>query len=251
MDRTTIDEAARLLAEAYRSGKPLAELPPDLRPTSAADGHAVQDALVRRLDEPVAGWKVALTADGTFMRGAVVGSRLLPSPTSIEARLVPLLGIEGEIAFRLDRPLPRRTEPYGRDEVAAALTAMPAIEVVATRFVSYEDTPVLHRLGDLMSNGALVVGADRPDWRTADLTRAHAVLEVDGAVRVDATGEHANGDPLIPLLALVNTGGDDAAIAQGQIVTTGTLTGLVFVRPGATVRLAIDGFAPVDLALPG
>ncbi len=250
MDRSTLDDAAKLLAEAYRSGTPLAELPAGLRPTNAAEGHALQDALVRELGATVAGWKVALTADGTFMRGAVLGSRLLASPASIEARLVPMLCIEGEIAFRLERPLPRRSEGYGRDEVMAAITALPAIEVVATRFASYDGTPVLHRLGDLMSNGALVVGHDQPEWQAMDLTRTHAILEIDGEVRVDATGGHANGDPLAPLLALLNTGGDDAAIAPGQIVTTGTLTGMVFVEPAARVRLLIDGFAPVELVLP-
>ena len=247
MHKVDIDRAVEQLAEARLARRPLDALDETCRPESIAEGHAVQDALVARLGEPVVGWKVAGLKPGEVMRGAVLKSRLYESPARIAAGDMPLLGVESEIAFRFDRALPPRDPEYSYDEVADAVTALPAIEVVDTRFESYKGTPLLHRLGDCMSNGALICGAARADWRAFDLSQLEVRLVVDKEVVAEGVGGHTDVDPLLPAVSLANELRSDRGIERGQIVTTGTYTGLRFMQPGQRVITEFSGFGTVEV----
>jgi len=246
---TMINDVAGLLAKARRFGIPLRALPPGLQPATLDQAHAIQDATAALLGEDIVGWKVAIRPDGEAMRGAIFASALLASPATLPARLVSLLGIEAEIAFRFDRDLPPCTEMYSNEEVAASTTAVVAIGVVATRFTSYRDTPLLDRTADCMSNGALVVGTARADWRKFDLAGLEATLRVNGAVLVRARGGHAAGHPLGPAVVLVNTLRGSTGVKAGQVITTGSFTGLRYVQPGDSVRVEFGGFGTAELHL--
>ena len=249
MNRSAIDRAAGLLFEARRSGIALAALEPDCRPATIEQAHAIQDALVLRTDEAVKGWKVAGLEPGKVTRGAIIGSRFWKSPARIKASDMSLLGIEGEIAFRLDEGLPPRDQPYSMDEVIPVVTALPAIEIVDSRFQSYRGTDVLDRLCDCMSNGGLICGEPRPDWREFDLSRISVRLLADGERITEGEGGHANGDPLLPLLALANLLRTGPGLGARQVVTTGTFTGLTFAKPGQTIRVEFAGFGHVEVVL--
>ena len=235
------DAAIDALVAARRSRIPVAALPEGSQPSSLAEAHAMQEAMVKKLGERIAGWKVAINKDGV-MRGAIVGSRLLQGPASIPAVDVPLLGIEGEIAFRFDRDLLPRGNDYSPEEVATATTALVGIEIVASRFVDYAKTPILDRTVDLMSNGAFITGTVRPDWRQTDLSELEAILRVNGAVAVQKTAAHPTGDPIVPAVALVNELRRTTGVKAGQIITTGTCTGLYFVKPGDAIEVEFTGF---------
>jgi 2-keto-4-pentenoate hydratase len=246
MDATAQRQATELLAEARRTGKPLAALGPGREPGSIAEGHAIQDAMIGLIGEPVAGWKVAGLKPGEVMRGAVLASRTFDSPATIPAAIVPLLGIEAEIAFRFVRPLPARSEPYAEAEVRDAVIALPAIEVVDSRFARYSETPLLHRLCDFMSNGALVCGTPRSDWRKFNFAEIQVTLRDGDTVLASTVGGHSAGDPILPAVALANEFRHGRGIDAGEIVTTGTFTGLVFVKPGARVSAEFDGFGGAE-----
>jgi 2-keto-4-pentenoate hydratase len=243
LSRSDIEASAHALAEARRSGRGLAALP--ARPQTIADAHAIQDATITALGESVAGWKVSVV-DGEVMRGALVGSRVLASPARMRSPDVPMLGLEAEIAFRFDRALPPREQPYGKDEIAAVVTALVAIEVVDTRFASYADTPVIDRLADFISNGGLITGTARSDWRSIDLAALKARLSINGATIVEQVGGHVTRDPIIPAIALVNALRAEG-IAQGRVITTGTYTGLKFAKPGDSVVASFEGFGSAEL----
>lgn len=247
MNPTTIRTAALALLEAHRSGTLLASLPEAGRPKSIAEGHAIQDDLLDLLGEPVAGYKTSGITPGEVMRGAVLRSRFFTSPAEIPVANVPLLGIESEIAFRLDRDLPARDTDYTAEEVADAVTALPAIEVVSSRFADYHGTPVLHRLSDSMSNGALVCGEPRTDWRRFDFTKIAVSLLMDGKSLAETVGGHSLGDPLLPLVALANEMRASRGLHAGQVVMTGTFTGLLFAKPGATITARFEGFGTAEL----
>src|SRR5262245_52663092 len=230
MDRSAIEAAARALAEARRSGRPLAALPAGTQPAGVADAHAIQDATIALLGDTITGWKVSVV-NGEVTRAALLGSRTLPSPARLSAKDVPMLGLEAEIAFRFDRALPPRERPYEKDEIAAAVTALAAIEVVDTRFTSHADRTPLDRVADFMLNGAFVAGTAQSDWRTIDLAALRASLSINGVTVVEQTGGHVTRDPILPAIALVNALRQDG-IAQGRVITTGTFTGLTIAKPG-------------------
>src|SRR5262249_37792796 len=159
------------------------------------------------------------------------------------------LGIEGEIAFRFDRDLFPRGDDYSAAEITAATTALVGIEIVASRFTDYAKTPILDRTVDFMSNGAFITGTVRPDWRQTDLSKLEAILRVNGAVAVQKTAAHATGDPIVPAVALVNELRRTTGIKSGQIITTGTYTGLHFVKPGDAIEVEFTGFGTAAVTI--
>src|SRR4051812_23722613 len=133
MRREAIDEAATLLIAAHR-GPPLAGLPESCRPATLEEAHAIQEAVAAKLGERIAGWKVAATPEGRIIRGGILASRVVQSGARLAAGQTPLLGVECEIAFRFEQALGPRVAAYDYDEVANAVTAFMAIEVVDSRF---------------------------------------------------------------------------------------------------------------------
>lgn len=249
MQPEAMTTAVAALTGARRSRSRIDALPPGSQPANLAEAHAVQDATVAALGERVAGWKVAVTKDGEVMRGVIVGSRLLESPAELAATDVPLLGIEAEIGFLFARDLPPRTAPYTEEDVAAATTAVVGIEIVASRFADYATTPLLDRTADCMSNGAYVIGTRRADWRQTDLSGLQATLRVNGAVVVQKTGAHPTGNPIIPAVALVNALRTTTGVKAGQLITTGTYTGLYFAAPGDAIEVAFTDFGTAEVVL--
>ena len=131
MTPDSIEAAATLLRQVRGDFRTLAALPEDMRPQTADEGYAIQDAFARGWDAVVGGWKVACTApdqrdflcvDGPFC-GRVFANVLLRSPAELPSGAFHMRGLEGEFAFRMAQDLPPREDPYGRDEVAAAFAS--------------------------------------------------------------------------------------------------------------------------------
>lgn len=247
MKRDAILEAAALLLRARRNGALVERLPPSCRPANVAEAHAIQDAVFAELADGAAGWKVGAPIEGALVRGILLRSRTFTSPARIPAATVPMLGVEAEIAFRFDCCMPARERDYGYDEVAEAVTAMPAIEVVDSRFRSYRDTPLLDRIADFVSNGAFVAGAPQARWREHDLAKISVRLVIDGELIASGIGGHPTGDPLLPAILLVNELRRGSGVSQGAVVTTGTYTGLNYAKPGQTVTAAFAGFGSAEV----
>lgn len=242
MDQRAITQAAELFVAARRTGKLLDELPDACRPQTLEDALAIQDATVAALGERVAGWKAAIV-DGRAVRGAIMASRVFESGARVKAATVPLLGIEAEIAFRFERDLPAGKHSY--QDVAAAVSAFAAIEIVDSRFRSHTAVSAQERNADFVTNGGFVRGPSDSAWRTLDLTNIAVTLTIGGQDVVKQNGGHAAGDPLLPAVALVNNlpGG----IKAGQFITTGTYTGMTFAKVGQTVVAEFAGFGAVEV----
>jgi 2-keto-4-pentenoate hydratase len=155
--------------------------------------------------------------------------------------------MEAEIAFRFLRDAPARERPYTYAEVAEGVVAFPALEIVATRYRDYAGTPVIERVADCMSNGAFVVGAECVRWRSLDLAKLPVTLQFGDKVIVDRVGGHVAGDPLLPAVDLVNELRTGSGVAAGQMMTTGTYTGLNFAAPGQRVRATLAGCGTVEV----
>src|ERR1044072_756287 len=236
MDQRAVAQAAQLFAAARRTGQLLAALPDACRPQTLEHAHAIQDATLSVLGETVAGWKVALVG-GRVVRGAIMASRVFESGARVPAAAMPMRGIEAEIAFRFERDLPPGQHSY--EDVAAAVTAFAAIEIVDSRFRSHHDVAEHERNADFVTNGGFVRGAAAANWRTLDLVDIAVTLTVGGDVVVTRNGGHAAGDPFLPAFALAND--LPSGIKAGQFVTTGTYTGLTIAEVGQRVVAEFAG----------
>jgi 2-keto-4-pentenoate hydratase len=212
----------------------------------------VQDHVAARLGR-IVGWKVGAGSPTAEPNCAPLFADLVAaSPARWPAARFPLRGIEGELAFRFGAAVPPRAAPYDEDEVwAAVATLHPAIELVDSRFADFRAMDKLALLADNQSNGAFCYGAAMRDWRGVDFLRQPATLLVDGAEAASAIGGNAAGHPRRLLAWLANhCARRGRGLAAGDIVTTGSHTGLVFAAPGttATVRFAGIGDASLTLA---
>jgi 2-keto-4-pentenoate hydratase len=245
MNTDEINAAAKLLADARRTGVKRAPLPVELQPKTIDEGHAIQDATVALLNATVGGWKVGLDKAGTMSRAPIFKADIQTNPGRVEASNTNLRGIEAEIAFRFTRDLPARDTDYSRKEVEDAMEAFPAIELLNSRYAEAGPRSTLEKLADRIIQGGIVCGTARADWRSIDFAKLEVVLTVDGTDIATGVGTHPVGDPVAPAVALVNALRKSSGIKAGQIMTTGTWTGVNFVGPDSLAVANFDGFEPV------
>lgn len=251
-DELAVRTAARLLG-AYRSGRGVA--------TSGADGpdtveaaYRIQDAVIAALPsgQRVSAWKVSPPNPAYGITASPIPPpALLCAPVALHAGTRGLLGVEVEIAFLFGGGLTDRTRSYSDEEVFAAVdAALVAIELCTTRLDDWQEASALWRLADFQSNGALVVGTGVAAWRELDFSELVAQLWVDGALRAQATGSHPTRDPsqLLPWLAR-HAADRCGGLAAGDIVTTGTWTGLAPVTPGERIEARFPGVGAAALEL--
>ena len=178
------------------------------------------------------------------VRGAIFASRVFENGAQVKAATVPLMGIEAEIAFRFERDLPAGKHAY--EDVANAVSAFAAIEIVDSRFKSYPDVLAQERNADFVSNGGFVRGPAAANWRELDLVNIAVTLTVGGKETVKRTGGHIAGDPLLPAVALAND--LSTGIKAGQFITTGTYTGMTFAKVGQAAVAEFAGFGAVEVS---
>ncbi|AEG92264.1 2-keto-4-pentenoate hydratase [Ramlibacter tataouinensis] len=249
MLRNDFETAGRALAEARRGGGkvPHASIPA----AQATDAYAIQDATLRVLG-PHGGWKVgAASAQAMPNCAPLPSSGLLPGGATLARPGAALRGIELEVAVRLGRDLLPDGRVLPAAEIVAAVDALlPAIEVVDTRLAEGRQSPPPVQLADLQSHDVLVTGAAsalKP--ARLDLASLRCRLWFDGSPAADTVGGHPTRDiwSLLAWLA-VHCEARGLPLRAGQVVTTGSCTGLLFAPASARVRGEIDGLGEVALS---
>ncbi len=220
-------------------------------PASENEAHAIQDAVAVRLGEAVGGYKASLPVGGSPRRALIFARTIRASPASLVAAEFPHLAAEAEIAFRFTGDLPRREAPYSREEVAEAVKALPAIEVVSSRFRDPAARHPLENLADGMLNGALILGAEVPAWSGRDLADIRVTLTVNDAVVLQRRGGHPTGDPLGVAVALVEMMRQHGGVAAGQVVATGSWTGMRSLAVGDRYAVEFDDAHRVEATVRG
>jgi 2-keto-4-pentenoate hydratase len=249
MTEDRAERAAALLITA-RTGDRLRGIPEDCRPRTAEEAYAIQDVVLARTG-PAHAWKVgAKTPEAEPACAPMPADTVHPSPAMLSGDAFGVRLIEAEIAYRFGRALPPRPQPYTTDEVLAAVDAvLPGIEVVDGRFQDRNAVDALSILADNITSGAYVTGAAVADWRRIEPARQGVQLRVNGAIVVDTVGGNPAGGDLTRLLvwtanALSMRG---HGLKAGDIVTTGSCTGMTPVGPGDTVEAEFPGLGTVSL----
>jgi len=216
---------------------------PKPQPGMLGDGYGVQARIVENSGEAQLGWKVGSTSPqaqarlGTDQPGA---GALLARFCYASGDVVPIWPrhepyVEVEFAFTLRSTLSPRDTPFTREEVEAATgTCHPALELVGSRVEGG-----LEAIGRAMitadggGNLAFVSGAGTDAWREHDLAALMTSLHRNGQRAAEGRGERALGDPLNVMVWLANHCRERGIpLAAGEIVSTGTCTGLIGVAPG-------------------
>lgn len=223
------------LADAWQVGHHLRELPEHGRPKTLVEAYRLQDKLAEELGFDVAGWKVGATgaparkllkAKGPFA-GRVFSGRVHPSGVVLPGAIYRVRGLEGELAFRLKSALPPRKRPYTRADIVKAIDAViPAIEIVDSRFENFLEAGLTSIVADQGMNAALILGKPMTRWKTLNLKTHKVRMTVNGKVVGQGQGSDVLGDPLASVVWLANHLRRRGGLAAGQIISTGTCTGL-------------------------
>ena len=158
--------------------------------------------------------------------------------------------IEGEFAFRLGAALPARAEAYGREEVIGAISAVAGVvEVVGSRTKGgLAGRGRLLSTADGSANVALAVGAWFENWHALNLPEHEVHVYINGEAKGAGDGARTLGDPINVLVWLANQQsrlGRD--LKAGEIVATGTCTGLDNVVPGDEIYVDFGVLGRVDI----
>jgi len=235
-----VDTAVRRLIAA-RSGAPLPL--GALDPGDLDEVFAVQEATVAALGG-CGGWKGGAsspTATPTFAPIPRAGLRAAGEGWASRA---PWVAVEVEIAFRVARTIDADLADRLDDRAAVAEAfdaAMVAVEIVETRLADWTVASPLAKAADLHSHGALIVGSPVPlRGLTLDFAAVTARLDLDGRDGLETTAGNPAGDPLRLLGPLARHCVDrHLPLQPGQIVTTGSFTGMTTVAPASDLAATI------------
>lgn len=232
-----------LLAELRRGRRQQSGLEAALVPADAETAYRLAARVEAELGWRRLGWKIAATRPemqralraSSPIYGRVYDPFVISAPAVMER--APLLHPlpECEYMVRLGADLPPRPRPYTEAEVSEAVASIsPGVEVAECRFVPDAAFPPLEAiLADGAGSGTLVLGQPIGDWAKRDIPGQPVVLRVDGVERRRGTAREALGHPLEPLTWLANelsrTG---IGLRAGEVVSTGTCTGMIKARAG-------------------
>jgi len=255
MDQPTRGEAARLLLDAYATGKPIAPLTSTYESMTLEDAYAVQ---LLQIDE--------LTGSGRTIKGHKVGltsaamqrligvdepdyGHLLDDFFYLEHAAIPLSRfiqprIEPEVAFVLRRPL-RGPGVTVHEAIAAIDFVLPALEIVDSRIADWK-IGLFDTIADNASSGAVVLGSRPTPLHGVDLRLAGAVMTRNGLVVGTGAGGAVLGSPLTSLVWLANTVGErGVTLEAGHVILPGSVCAMAPVAAGDTFTATFAGLGTV------
>lgn len=246
------DRRAQAIASllAARRGGPLAIADRNSEPAGIDDAHDIQAAVAADLRMPIGGWKVGRwDADAPLFYAPIHAGLIRSAPDTRQHSETRLRGLELEIAFRIDGPLPAKDAPDFLDRLAAVVTPMPAFEVVDSRLADPQAAGPLWRLADFQMNAGLILGEalTKGSWKPEDFANPTVRLSADGTDVANGPARLNTRTPFTMLADLVRDCRHCGGVQPGHVVTTGSFTGLNFFAAGATLRGEIQGMTPITM----
>lgn len=154
MAETLRDFAARLIA-AHDGGPVIDRVPAHLVPAGMAGVYALQDEIISQIG-PVGGWKIMAGGEGEPTCSPIPANRWFADGDTLSASRHRFVLAEVEIAVTLGRDLPADADAATAE--AAIASVHPILEMVGSPFVDRDAIEANAKLGDLQSNGAVIVG---------------------------------------------------------------------------------------------
>ncbi len=241
---STEAELAALLVEARRTRTPIERLADRLMPPDEDAAYRVAALVAQTTGVKVGAWKIGATALDNLrdlgasqpIYGRVAASALRESPCRLRFAELMTPVDECEFAFVLADDLPARAEPWSAESLSQRIAALhPAIEVGERRIARTHPVPIAALVADDSAAGHLVLGAAVVDWRRHDLAATAVTLSIDGVERRRGSGREVLGHPLNALAWLANRRASEGTpLRAGEVVTTGSCTGMTVIAPGTT-----------------
>ncbi len=254
------ERLTELLVAARRDERQTGALPDALVPDTISAAYSVNEAVAERLGWAPLGWKIAGTTASVQAKlkidhpiyGRTFKRFACTSPARfVHSQLLDPL-VECEFFVTLAKDLPPRDKPWTMAEVVEAIDNVHAgIEVAECRYPIRALPPLSAILADGSASGRYVFGTPIKAWKSG-LAGMGVTLQVDGVVRGHGRGQDVMGDPLVPLLWLLEQRRlRSDGLRAGETISTGSMTGMLPVRAGQTVKAVFGDEAEVSIAFDG
>ena len=229
-----------------------------LVPDTLETAMAAQAIATAAIGKDVSGWKVGFN-NNRAIAAPLLDVYDLAAQGTLAVPKTGAVGVEIEICFVLsdDIPAPETGKDYTRDDILSHVASVHlGAELVSYRIVEETNAPFPLHLADRLGNHSFVLG---PEIDSAIITRVAnedatlptLVVEFDGDVVLAATPMHPQADAVAPLLAYANAPLDHlGGLKRGQVVTTGSLCGLVRLTGQTSIRATWGDIAALDITLP-
>ena len=258
MQTPQINQAVATLLPVFRDHGRIVALDPACRPSSRAEGYAIQAALLKATGEAGLGWKIAATSAAGQKHIGVSGplaGRLLQSRCLPDGATVSLTGnfmavAEAEFAFRIGRDIKR--VGHARLSVADVMQSVEAlhvaIEVPASRFEDFATAGEGQLISEFACACFFVLGKEvTTNWRSVDLKDHQVTMLSNGKTAALGQGANVLGDPRLALTWLANELLEhDNYLQAGDVVMTGTCLVPVPVKVGDEVTADFGIFGAVS-----
>lgn len=246
--------APATLARCRRNGS--VSLLPLHKLASRAEAEAFQRAAVRALGGEPCGYKIGATSVEVQqllncqepIHAPILRGDLLASGATFRIP-VGLLGVECEFGFHMGHDFPVSA---GRPNIAALRAAIAecfvALELVGRRVAADMPLNDVSSIADFALDVAVVCGGPIPDWEGQDLAAMPVCAVLDGETVARGTGAMVLGHPLNALLWLAEAlqkRGDK--LRRGEMILTGTCTGITRVTPGQIFAGHFADLPPVQV----
>ncbi|ASW88910.1 2-keto-4-pentenoate hydratase [Mycobacterium marseillense] len=254
----TRDELAADLAQAERSGEPIAPLTAAYPDIDVVDAYEIQLINIRqRVAEGarVLGHKVGLSSLAIQQMmgvdepdyGHLLDEMQLFEDTPVKANRYLYPRVEVEVGFVLNADLPGAgcTE----DDVLAATEALvPSIELIDTRITDWK-IELCDTIADNASSAGFVLGQARVSPRDIDVKGIDAVLRCNGEVVAQGRTDAVLGNPVTAVAWLARkVDGFGVRLRKGDVVLPGSCTKAIDAHPGDDFVADFAGLGSVRLS---
>lgn len=241
MPDTSTETRSTRLANAIRDAIQLRTVldPEPFLGLPLADAYTVQTDVFRALGQPFKGAK--LTLKGDFCQSAPL---LSVSEETTHAHQ-PGISLEVELAFVLGKDVVARDGRVTRQDIVDAIGSVRiGVELLRSRYQGGSRGDPGLAAADLMSNIGYVLGPSL-DRSLLDEGASIGQLSViiNGQIGFDKPAAHADGDPLKTMVVLANQTqlSSFSMLKAGQVMTTGTLCGLIPVAERGRIEVNMGG----------
>ncbi|OBJ07690.1 2-keto-4-pentenoate hydratase [Mycobacterium sp. 1465703.0] len=254
----TRDELAADLAQAERSGEPIAPLTTAYPDIDVVDAYEIQLINIRqRVAEGarVLGHKVGLSSLAIQQMmgvdepdyGHLLDEMQLFEDTPVKANRYLYPRVEVEVGFILNADLPGAgcTE----DDVLAATEALvPSIELIDTRITDWK-IELCDTIADNASSAGFVIGEARVSPRDIDIKGIDATLRCNGEVVAEGRTDAVLGNPVTAVAWLARkVDGFGVRLRKGDLVLPGSCTKAIDAHPGDDFVADFAGLGSVRLS---
>jgi 2-keto-4-pentenoate hydratase len=250
----TARDIAGTFVAARREAKALPGFPGGAPPRDLDAGYRVQDEAITLWPDEVAGWKIGRVAP---QQVAELGAERIAGP--IFKKLVwrangsgpvtfpvyenGFAAVEAEYVFRIGRDAPADKFEWTAEEAAAFVGALHVgVELAGSPLATINDLGSTVVVSDFGNNHGLILGAEISDWRAKlDAGLSCETFIEDKSVGAGSASSAADGplDALAFLLGHLAERG--RPLRNGQVVSTGAVTGVHDIAIGQHSRVSFNG----------